>query len=142
MQPRYQYILDTTGLAISFYQFYDFSLFSSATFFSAFTIAFPPFCLSFLVVFLLPYSKMAFVLGVVRRAFVLAYLIVNFTLIATICTTSYDLLMAFLFPHIHLIVAGGNCETISRQSCRRYANDNITDVVFNSSSSFFSDGGF
>ena len=85
---------------------------------------------------------MASVSGLVRRAFVFACLVVSFTLLATFGPTYFDSFMTFLFPHIHLIAAGGDCGITSRQFGRRYADNDVFDVVFNSSSSVFYDRGF
>ena len=85
---------------------------------------------------------MASVSGIVRRALVLACLVVSFTLLATFGPTNFDSFMALLFPHIHLLPAGGDCGPVSRQFGRRYADNDVVDVFFHPSSSVFHDGGF
>ena len=85
---------------------------------------------------------MASVSGIVRQAFVFACLVVSFTLLATFGPTNFDLFLALLFTHIHLISAGGDCGPVSRQFGRRFADNDVVDVFFHPSSSVFYDRGF
>ena len=149
VQPHNQYTPDTTGLTIPSPSVLRLlSVSALRRFFSAFAVASFPFPLLsfFSALFFSPFPAARWrpVSGIVHRAFVFA---VPCGKLHTCCHVlhlpTFGFILTFLlFPQLHIIAAGGDCGAVSRQFGRRCADNDIVDVVFNLSSSFFHDGGF